>query len=87
MASQPYSVHVAPAFRDQLRDAPPLLQGYVVGIVAVLRVDPVAPSAAFPVLVDAKGIRTIVFADGRGFLRYRVSAEHHAVVLLDLTWL
>ncbi len=30
---------------------------------------------------------TVVFADGRGFLRYQVFEAHRAVVLRDLTWL
>jgi predicted RNA-binding Zn ribbon-like protein len=45
----PYRVVVLRTARDQLRDAPPILQGYVDGILAVLRVDPRAATAAFEV--------------------------------------
>jgi hypothetical protein len=81
-----YRVVAAGAVRDQLRGAPPQLQGYVAGIVAVLRVDPTAASAAF----DAQCVDdacVAVFAGGRGFLTYWTLEDQQVVVLLDLTWL
>lgn len=71
--------------RDQLSDAPPELQGYVAGVVAVLRVDPTAVSAAFETRWDGD-VRTALFAGGRGFLTYRVVRQRRLVVLLDVTW-
>jgi hypothetical protein len=47
----PYRVVILHAARDQLRGAPPLLLGYVDGILAVLRVDPEAATAAFDVRI------------------------------------
>jgi hypothetical protein len=81
-----YRVVAAQAVREQLRGAPAQLQGYVAGIVAVLRVDPTTASAAFhaQILDDA---RVAVFAAGRGFLSYWVLEDDKVVVLLDLTWL
>jgi uncharacterized protein (DUF1786 family) len=72
--------------REQLQGAPAELRGYVDGVVAVLRVDPVAASVAFE-LVDESDYKTIVFGEGRGFLRYHVVEEQRVVVLVHLTWL
>jgi hypothetical protein len=47
----PYRVVILKAARAQLQDAPPILQGYVDGIIAVLRVDPLAATSAFEVRV------------------------------------
>jgi len=73
----PYRVVILQAARDQLRDAPPLLLGYVDGVLAVLRVDPDAATAAFDVLVSA---------DGRGFLDFRVQEERQVIFVYDVTW-
>lgn len=72
--------------RAQLRDAPPPLQGYIDGLVAFLRVDPTSASAAFPV-IRGHLYRTIVFADGQGFLDFEVFEDQGVVVLDRLTWL
>ena len=74
--------------REQLRDAPPQLQGYVAGVVAFLRADPTAASAAFTVVGGAE-YRTVIFslAGGHGFLDYQVFDEQRVVVLADLIWL
>jgi hypothetical protein len=81
-----YNVLVGRAVAQQLRDAPGQLQGYVAGIVAFLRVDPTAASVAFTV-VSGPGYRTIIFANGRGFLDYEVVEEDKVVLLTALTWL
>ena len=73
----PYRVVILQTARDQLRDAPPLLLGYVDGVLAVLRVDPDAATAAFDVLVSA---------DGRGFLDFRVQEERQVIFVYDVTW-
>ncbi len=81
-----YRVVAARAVREQLRGAPPQLQGYVAGIVAVLRVDPTTASAAFHARA-VNDAHVAVFAGGRGFLSYWVLEVDEVVVLLDLTWL
>jgi hypothetical protein len=72
--------------RQQLRDAPPTLQGYVTGITAVLRVDPTTPSAALQIRQVDHDSWTATFGAGRGFLSYWVIQGQRAVVLLDWTW-
>jgi hypothetical protein len=81
-----YPVIAARSVREQLAAAPPQLRGYVDGVVALLRVDPTAASAAFPI-VGGEDFKTIVFADGRGFLDYHVFEEQQVIVLVSLTWL
>jgi hypothetical protein len=54
--------------------------------VAFLRVDPAAASVAF-VILGGSDFKTIIFAQGRGFLRYHIFEEHRVVVLVHLTWL
>ena len=55
------------------------------GVVAFLRVDPAAASVAF-VLLAGSEYKTIVFAEGRGFLDFQVFEEQRVVVLVDLVW-
>jgi hypothetical protein len=38
-------------------------------------------------VIAGERYRTIVFADGRGFLDYRVIEDRQVVVIVDLTWL
>ena len=66
MASR-YSVFLTTSVEAQLRNAPPQLQGYVAGIVAVLRADPTAASVVFDI-IEGERYRTIIFPEGRGFL-------------------
>jgi hypothetical protein len=56
------------------------------GVVAFLRVDPSAASVAFT-LLGGPDFKTIIFAQGRGFLRYHIFEEQKVVVLVHLTWL
>jgi hypothetical protein len=72
--------------RDQLRGAPTVLQGYVAGTVALLRVDPSAASLVHTV-IDQGDFRTLIFPGGRGFLRYEIFEEEQLVVLVNVTWL
>jgi len=83
-----FRVIVGLRVREQLRDAPLQLQGYVAGIVAFLRADPTAASAAFTV-VGGSEYKTVIFslAGGHGFLDYQVFDKQRVVVLADLTWL
>ena len=80
-----YRVVAQQTVRDQLHEAPPEPQGYIAGVVAVLRVDPVAVSAAFETRYD-DDVRTALFARGRGFLNYWVIERRRAVILLNVTW-
>jgi hypothetical protein len=72
-----YRVLTARKVLEQLDGAPPELRGYLDGVVASLRVDPAAASVAF-VLLGEPDFKTIIFAQGRGFLRYHI---------VHLTWL
>ena len=81
-----YRVLTARKVCEQLKGAPPQLRGYVDGIVAFLRTDPASASVAF-VLLGGPDYKTIVFAEGRGFLDYHIFEEQRVVVLVDLTWL
>jgi hypothetical protein len=81
-----YRVILDEQVRAQLRDAPAQLQGYIDGIIAFLRTDPSTASVAFPVIAG-EHYRTIVFADGRGFLDYRVFEDRQVVVVVNLAWL
>jgi hypothetical protein len=60
----PDRVVVLQAARDQLRDAPPRLLGYVDGILAVLRVDPDSATAAFDLRIIDDEFREATFAAG-----------------------
>jgi hypothetical protein len=60
-----YRVVVDRKVRDQLRNAPELLRGYVAGTVALLRVDPTSASLAFTIVREGD-LWTIVFPAGRG---------------------
>jgi hypothetical protein len=81
-----YRVLAARRVREQLEGAPPELRGYVDGIVAFLRVDPAAATVAF-ILLGGSDFKTIVFGEGRGFLRYHIFEEQRVVVLVHLVWL
>jgi hypothetical protein len=81
----PYRVVVLRAARDQLRDAPPILRGYVDGILAVLRVDPSAATAAFEVRVVDDDYREAIFAGGRGIVGYWLLEEQRTVAVVNVT--
>jgi hypothetical protein len=83
----PYRVVVLRAARDQLRGAPPILQGYVDGILAVLRVDPRAATAAFRVRVVDDDYREAIFAGGRGIVGYWLLEDLRTVAVVNVTWL
>jgi hypothetical protein len=72
--------------RRQLRESPPIVQGYVTGITAVLRVDPTTASTAVQIRQVDDDAWTATFGAGRGFLTYWVIQSQRAVVLLDWTW-
>jgi hypothetical protein len=72
--------------RWRLRESPPIVQGYVTGITAVLRVDPTTASTAVQIRQVEDDAWTATFGAGRGFLTYWVIQSQRAVVLLDWTW-
>jgi hypothetical protein len=80
-----YQVLLARRVREQLRDAPAELRGFVAGVVTLLRTDPSVGTAAFRV-VRGPEYHTVVFPDGRGFLDYHIVEAQRLVVLVDLTW-
>jgi len=83
----PYRVVVLHAARDQLRGAPPLLLGYVDGILAVLRVDPEAATAAFDMRVVDDEFREAIFAGGYGMLGIWVLRDQQIVAVTHVTWI
>ena len=80
-----YQVLVTQRVRQQLRDAPPTLVGYVAGIIAVLRVDPTEASMIFRIRRLGDAGWTVTFGTARGSLTYWVVQAEQLVVLLDLT--
>jgi hypothetical protein len=80
-----YQVLVTQRVRQQLRDAPPTLVGYVAGIIAVLRVDPTEASMIFRIRRLGDAGWTVTFGAARGSLTYWVVQTEQLVVLLDLT--
>ena len=72
--------------RQQLRDAPPILHGYVIAVTAVLRIDPTTASVALQIQQIDDDDWTATFGAGQGFLTYSVLHGHRVVVLLDWTW-
>jgi hypothetical protein len=82
----PYCVVILHAARDQLRGAPPLLLGYVDGILAVLRVDPEAATAAFDVRILDDEYREVIFAGGYGMLGIWVLKDQQIVAVTHVTW-
>ena len=83
----PYRVVVLHAARDQLRGAPPLLLGYVDGILAVLRVDTEAATAAFDMRVVDDEYREAIFAGGYGMLGIWVLRDQQIVAVTHVTWI
>ena len=72
---------------QQLREAPPILQGHLAGITAILRIDPTAPSTMLQIQPTEHALWTATYGDGRGFLQYRVVEGQRLVVLLDWVWI
>jgi hypothetical protein len=83
----PYRVVILRAARDQLRGAPPLLLGYVDGILAVLRVDPNTATAAFDVRIVDHEFREVIFAGGHGVLGIWVLKEQQIIAVTHVTWI
>ena len=81
-----YQVLVTQQVRQRLRGAPPMLVGYVAGIIAVLRVDPTEASMIFRLRRLGDGGWTVTFGTAQGLLTYWVVQAEQLVVLLDLTW-
>jgi hypothetical protein len=82
----PYRVVILRAARDQLRNAPPRLLGYVDGILAVLRVDPNTATAAFDLRIVDDELREAIFAAGDGMLGIWVLKEQRVIALTHVTW-
>jgi hypothetical protein len=77
-------VLVARPLRDQLWAASPPLRGLVAGIVAVLRVDPLAPTFAFEIRALGDTYRMVLLPGGRVSLGFAVIPERGIVMLLHL---
>jgi hypothetical protein len=72
---------------QQLREAPPALQGHLTGITAILRVDPTAASTMLHLQPNQGDDWTATYGDGRGFLQYRVIQPQRLVVVVDWVWI
>jgi hypothetical protein len=72
---------------QQLRGAPPLLQGQFAGVTAILRIDPTAASTMLQIQPSRGHGWTATYGDGRGFLQYRVMEAQRLVVLDDWVWI
>jgi hypothetical protein len=81
-----YQVLVTRRVHQQLRQAPPLLAGSVVGVLAVLRVDPTEASMIFRRRRLGDAGWTVTFGTAGGLLTYWVLPAERTVVLLDLSW-
>jgi hypothetical protein len=81
-----YQILVTRRVHQQLRQAPPLLAGSVVGVLAVLRVDPTEASMIFRRRRLGDAGWTVTFGTAGGLLTYWVLPAERTVVLLDLSW-
>ena len=81
-----YQVFLTRGLHERLRDAPPLLAGWVAGIIAVLRVDPIEASMIFRRRRLGAAGWTVAFGAAEGLLTYWVLPAEQMVVLVDLTW-
>jgi hypothetical protein len=72
---------------QQLREAPPILQGHLAGITAILRIDPTAVSTMLQIEPNHGDDWTATYGDGQGFLQYRVVEAQRLVILLDWVWI
>jgi hypothetical protein len=82
-----YRLVISHRVGQQLREAPPVLQGHFTGITAILRIDPTAASTMLQIQPDNGDAWTATYGDGRGFLQYRVVEAQRLVVLLDWVWM
>jgi hypothetical protein len=82
-----YRLVLSPRVGQQLRQAPPGLQGQLTGITAILRIDPTAASTMLHIQPDRGDDWTATYGDGRGFLQYRVIETQRLVVMLDWVWI
>ena len=57
------------------------------GILAVLRVDPSAATAAFAIRVVDDDYREAIFAGRRGIVGYWLLGEQRTVAVVNVTWL
>jgi hypothetical protein len=83
----PYRIVILQAARDQLRDAPPRLLGYVDGVLAVLRVDPDTATTAFDMRIVDDQFREAIYAAGQGMLGIWVLKEQQIVAVTHVTWI
>jgi hypothetical protein len=81
-----YQILVTQRVYQRLRDAPPVLAGSVVGIVALLRVDLAEASMIFRRRRVGDAGWMVSLGAAQGLLTYWVLQAERIVVLLDLTW-
>lgn len=81
-----YTVVLSSRVRQQLDGAPPIVQGYLAGITAMLRIDPTEASTILNIRPTEDDAWTATFALGKGFLTYWVLEAQECVILLDSAW-
>jgi hypothetical protein len=81
-----YEVILSSQVRRQVDGAPPILLGYLNGITAILRIDPMAASTILHIRPAEDNAWTAAFASGRGFVTYWVLETQRRVILLDWIW-
>lgn len=81
-----YHVVLSNRVRQQLRDAPPILQGHLSGITAILRIDPTASSTMLHIRQTDEDAWTAAYGEGRGFITYWVVHAQRVVVVVDWIW-
>ena len=81
-----YDVVLLNRVRQQLYDAPPILEGYLSGITAILRIDPTAATAMLHIRQADNDAWTAAYGAGRGFITYWVIDAQRVVVVVDWIW-
>lgn len=81
-----YEVVLSNRVRQQLHDAPPVLEGYLIGITTILKVDPTAASTMLDIRQTSDQVWTAAYGPGRGFLTYWVLNAQRVVLVVDWIW-
>ena len=81
-----YTVVLSSRVRQQLDGAPSIVQGYLAGISAILRIDPTSASTILDIQWTEGEAWTATYALGQGFVTYWVLEAQERVVLLDWVW-
>jgi hypothetical protein len=81
-----YDVLLSNRVRRQFENAPPILESHVIGITAILRVDPTTVSTMLHIRQADDDVWTATYGDGRGFITYWVIETQRLIVVVDWIW-